>query len=682
MLFGHIIFCIYFISSILGLTLCSTQSNSFLGMGKWAKYPKHYSKAWETEDGLKHWIQRVPNDDQIARCTFCDRTVRAHHSDLVDHAKTKKHIAAHNAISTQSKTLADFGVKTIVVDNTARIIELKLAAHIAVHSSILTIDHLGELVRKLSDKDIAIHRTKCSALIKKVLGLCMFEELIEDVRGVPYSLIVDESTDIRTKKQLAIVVRYFSRKLGRIVTTFIGIVELAAGTADAIFAAIKQFLQANNIPITDCVGLGTDTCNAMVGVNHSLYTNFREVCPNIVLVKCVCHSIQLASCWALKVLPRNIEFLVSQTYCWFSNSTHRLATYSDLYEVINVGEEPLKILKLSGTRWLSIAPCVKRILDQFDVLKLHFGLMADEERCEAARLLLGQYSNHFTKLYMVFLLPYLDDLNRVNKLFQLESGSPVKLLTELMTLYCSILEATMHRSKFPTWRATMEYNTADVNNQLPINAMYFGKEFTVMLAGLGVDAASALDVKTRCREYLVALLTELRARLPENVDTLESLSALSPSVILSDQKLPLHKLSFLPLYTGDFGRLERQYNRLSSAHWERFDDQHTEEFWIAVSQHTDASGASDFYDLGLFALSLLSLPFSNAAVERVFSHMNNIKTKTRNRMKQPLLEALLHIRSYMARNRMCCHEFEPTKQMFACFNADMYKDCEPMPDEF
>lgn len=53
----------------------------------------------------------------------------------------------------------------------------------------------------------------------------------------------------------------------------------------------------------------------------------------------------------------------------------------------------------------------------------------------------------------------------------------------------------------------------------------------------------------------------------------------------------------------------------------------------AVNEYRDAAGENPFKKLSDFVLKLLSLPFSNADVERVFSTMNFVKNKTRNRMK-------------------------------------------------
>ena len=85
-----------------------------------------------------------------------------------------------------------------------------------------------------------------------------------------------------------------------------------------------------------------------------------------------------------------------------------------------------------------------------------------------------------------------------------------------------------------------------------------------------------------------------------------------------------------------------------------------------------------------FALSILPLPLINAAVERTFSQMNIIKSRTRNKMKQPMLEAILYFRGYMTRNKCCCNEFHRSQSMFARFNASAYDNMDQnvLPETF
>lgn len=341
-------------------------------MSKWAKYSKKYNKEWEKEDGLKEWILSVPGDEKHAACKFCKTTVRAHHADLVNHSKTEKHKKNATPFSNM-RTLFQSGISKIKASNAVKASELKLAAHIACHSSIRTVDHLGELVKDISCKDLSLHRTKCTALVNKVLGPSMFSDLRRDIGDSDYSLIIDESTDNTMKKKLCIVVRYPSYEKKRIVTSFAGLVELERGTAEAVTTALLEFLEKHmKLDVKKCIGLGTDGCNTMSGAHNSVISKLREVNPHVTHIKCICHSLQLCTSYAMKKLPSHLEYMLSQTYRYFSSSVLRQQKYANLYSTINVGEQPLKILQLCDTRWLAIAPCLSRILHQYDELKLHF----------------------------------------------------------------------------------------------------------------------------------------------------------------------------------------------------------------------------------------------------------------------------------------------------------------------
>jgi len=76
-----------------------------------------------------------------------------------------------------------------------------------------------------------------------------------------------------------------------------------------------------------------------------------------------------------------------------------------------------------------------------------------------------------------------------------------------------------------------------------------------------------------------------------------------------------------------------------------------------VKKFKDASGSNPFEELADFAFILLALQFSYAAVERVFSQMNLVKTKTRNRMGSNVLISILHIRSGLKRDGKYCDSY-------------------------
>lgn len=98
-----------------------------------------------------------------------------------------------------------------------------------------------------------------------------------------------ESTDITTIKQLDVVIRYFSKPLQKMVSTFLGLVTLEGGTAEALSEALLSFLREVGLCFDKCIGIGTDGCNVMVGKNNSVFTKLKENNERRVLLKCVCH---------------------------------------------------------------------------------------------------------------------------------------------------------------------------------------------------------------------------------------------------------------------------------------------------------------------------------------------------------------------------------------------------------
>ena len=234
----------------------------------------------------------------------------------------------------------------------------------------------------------------------------------------------------------------------------------------------------------------------------------------------------------------------------------------------------------------------------------------------------------------------------------------------------------MQPATFNTWKSINDYNLDDPRNILPTSAVSLGVEFNLEAARVcpgRENAEMLLGVKERCNEFLIELLKEMKKRLPTNLEQLESLAQLSPDVILSQNKPPIEQMSFIALHNGDITKIERQWNHINEVEWRKqYSGADVEQFWGDVHRYTDAAGDRAFRELALFVLSLLALPFSNASVERCFSQMNLIKSKLRNKMKQDMLESILHIRAFMTRRGICCSKFKVTGAMLARFTRSIY----------
>ncbi|KAG0416245.1 hypothetical protein HPB47_006583 [Ixodes persulcatus] len=77
------------------------------------------------------------------------------------------------------------------------------------------------------------------------------------------------------------------------------------------------------------------------------------------------------------------------------------------------------------------------------------------------------------------------------------------------------------------------------------------------------------------------------------------------------------------------------------------------------------------------------MPLSIADVELVFSHMNVVKSRYRNRMKNPMLSGILHVRYGLKFRGVRCRDFQLTAKMLQLFNSkNMYGSAEVEAEKF
>lgn len=489
-------------------------------------------------------------------------------------------------------------------------------------------------------------------LIKNVLAPHFINLIVKDLGTQHYSLLLVESTDISVVKMLGVSIRYFSQGSKQIIATFLGLVELDDGTANSIVNAIKALLSHLNINIKKLIGIGTDNATVMTGVNNGVHALLKTATGNqhFVLVRCVCNSLQLAMSHAsTETLPRNIDFLIRETYNWFSHSSNRRIFYKRMFQTINGGTTSLTITQMCNTRWISIEPAVSRILDQWLELKLLFEVARRDEHCYMADMLYSMYNDPANHLYLLYLKPIVQEVQVVNKLFEGNDVDPIKLYKDLIGL----VESIGRRIVNPTARVDiLEDNIESYLNPKP----YMGFVFENKLSEYQLPLDLANQLRQRCINFTLKLVLELRARLPINFKVLEKVSMFSVEETLKVVKPCIAQVAV------EFGanaqvieKLISQWRNIVHLRWESTAS--TVAFWNEVMMYKDAAGNNPFKELTEFVISILSLPHSNAEIERVFSQMNVVKTKLRNRLSVTTLNAILYIRFGLKKEGKCCHSY-------------------------
>lgn len=207
------------------------------------QYAQKFRDEWLSENIFKSWLIKL-DDITKARCRFCKNEIKSKRYDLIQHMKSKKHIEASNAFST-TRSISTYGKVTSYKTAEA---EAAISLFVAAHCSVLSCDHLGELCHTYFKESEAalnmkLHRSKCTAIIKNVLGPHFDDSLRESIGDGYYSILIDESTDISVLKFLGITIIYFDANSKKIISTYLSLVEMNACDADAIVNAIKNTLK-------------------------------------------------------------------------------------------------------------------------------------------------------------------------------------------------------------------------------------------------------------------------------------------------------------------------------------------------------------------------------------------------------------------------------------------------------
>ncbi|KAE8288359.1 hypothetical protein D5F01_LYC12228 [Larimichthys crocea] len=420
------------------------------------------------------------------------------------------------------------------------------------------------------------------------------------------------------------------------------------------------------------VGIATDGASVMARKHHSVFTLLKQKQPSLQLIRCVCHSLDIVANKAMQLLPSNVEYMIRETYNWFAHSAKRQSDYNSVYKTINDGGCPLKFISSSSTRWLVMSDCIERILEQEDALKLHFGLVSSAEHCYAARLLNDMYSDKSNSLYMHFLRPMLMEIKTVNKYFQLETGDTLGVFRDLDRLYMSTLRRVVKPSVLRT-------NNDSRLRQLDLksSSLYLshqdadlGSSFQQQLEASTLAPELKGRISVSCFDFLKEVLVQYQMHLPESMEMLRKLELFCLKLVTSSVNRPGVKDLPAEFFSCSVDALESQWRNIASAGFSS--DQAIDTFWLEVETFQDAGGNQCFKDLALGVIRLLTLPISNAHVERAFSQVTLLKDDTRNRMGLRLLSSLMDVRSGLSRNELTSATFKPPRQLLGRFDSSMY----------
>ncbi|XP_046972275.1 zinc finger protein 862 [Vanessa cardui] len=672
-----------------------SQSEVEVPKKKRKQYKQKFREEWLLKSEFRDWLRKDKKDEYIAICNMCNNkrlsaeiSVLVRHKETVSHISNAKKFSCSSSKTTQQTIVSAFqSSQTPIEKDVIKISTLKLAAFVAEHNiSSNTMNHLTDLIPQLCpDSKIAkclkLKRTKVQAVINNCIGATEKQSLIKDLQVQKFSILIDESTDISVIKTVAIVVRYFDTEKGQVMSRFWDLIQLFdsnttdhSANAQKIFSLVIESFQKHCISLENIIGFGSDGANAMMGCRNSVSSRFRHLCPGITILTCICHSLHLCASDATKELPYNCEKLARNIYNYFKSSSKRQSEFVEFQIFAEVDVH--RILRPSQTRWLSLNAVVDRILQQWDALRLFFDTkwLSDAE-CQDIH---AHLNDPVMKAYFYFMGWMLPKFTTVNKYFQSESVVITKLNPKMTVLYKELLGLIFPASYI---------NSTDIELIDPTQEVYH-KDLKDIYLGLGATKTLELVEENRktifrqnCKKFIVAACSAIRKRYPINDPIMTAISNLDPEICVSAGR-PESLAPLFPIFPRLIPKTLNEQQELDDE-WRRLllhlpndleaSQRPPDKFWQLVSQ-IDNEGTKVFKRLSTFMLAMLSLPHSNAECERIFSKVNDVKTKKRNKLITRSIRGNLLTQQSIKRHGQNCLDFKPGDEMLKKLNQNIYKN--------
>ncbi|XP_060586608.1 uncharacterized protein LOC132742270 isoform X2 [Ruditapes philippinarum] len=327
----------------------------------------------------------------------------------------------------------------------------------------------------------------------------------------------------------------------------------------------------------------------------------------------------------------------------------------------------MKIVKHCATRWLSLEKCVKRVLQQWPALCSYFQPHEDNEKPGRVKRIADSLTDPLTWLifsYLDHIIPLMTDFNTA-----FQAGAPMvgHLHTEMQRLMRKLLGKFVTSQTIIAARdvTTISFETEEV--QHPNDNIAIGLRTREYIK----DNEDTIPQETiakfyqHVRLFYITLTSSLVKKFPFKDDILKTLSLLNPETRDKASPEAVVQLGKRVLPDIDIGKLQEEAEEYNVTPIEslppyreaivsKVPDVETMEevteasllsFWVKMRNRTLPGRAQkQFSVLGGVALACLTIPHSNADLERCFSILRKIQTDSRHKLSTETIHSLISVK--------------------------------------
>lgn len=471
-----------------------------------------------------------------------------------------------------------------------------------------------------------------------LMGNKVLVEIISELKKAKYySISVDSTPDLSHVDQLTFTVRYV--KDAAPIERFLQFVPIHGHGAEHLEKVVLNFLQENNISISDCRGQSYDNASNMAGQYSGLQKRINDKSELALFIPCAGHSLNLVGNSAAGCCLQAIIFFdfVQCLYNFFSASTHR---WQVLLSFVGKGKKIVK--QLSGTRWSARADAVTCLHESYDEIKKALeSLIMDRSQTKETQNDAQNLTKKMNSFEIVFLTILWKDIlchfNETSKTLQKENLN--------LDVAVRILKSLLHfikdlRSQFQEYeeKAKMmlpntEYEDASKRAKKRSRRMAFFDDEAEEMEFEG-------SLKFRVETYL-PVIDSLTSNLEKRSTAYEKINN-NFGFLVNIQTMANPEIKdccsrLAKIYKKDINENELFFECQQFKHYISKDEQSFAEFYsILKRDHLESTFPNIEISLRIF----LSMMVSNCTGERSFSKLKLIKNEHRSTMLQERLNCL------------------------------------------
>uniref|UniRef100_A0A8C4TH09 HAT C-terminal dimerisation domain-containing protein n=1 Tax=Erpetoichthys calabaricus TaxID=27687 RepID=A0A8C4TH09_ERPCA len=409
-------------------------------------YSKNRKKRKYDEDYLKYGFIPSDNDPSLPFCMICRRTLS---NEAMLPSKLHRHIEAKHREQMGNPISYFESLTEMKSKKPTKVNEKALRAkkpHTIAETLIMpaAIDMCREMFGKaLASKLKTIPISNDTIQRRITLAAADVEEqLISRLQDCKqFAIQLDESTDVSGQAQLIAYVRYIW--MDEVEEDFLFCKVCPGHTTSAeLFAILDNFMAANSIEWSWCIGVCTDGAAAMTGKRTGLWERVRSNVPTATFTHCMIHRESLTS----KRMNANLKSIFDQAIKIVNYiKAHPLNSRLFASLCSNMDFDHEQLLMHTEVRWLSRGKVFNRLFELRDAVREFLG---------------GKISQpvvHLNDNSWVAALAYLADIfEQLNKLNSSLQGKH----TNLITLSDKV---SAFMKKLDLWKTRLFQENAEIN---------------------------------------------------------------------------------------------------------------------------------------------------------------------------------------------------------------------------